>query len=74
MTMFYYTYEFKSLTDNTKPKLIHIEISESAIRPKEECECGICQNDGSICGYFEGLIEDVEDDGGFVAKCAKRWC
>jgi hypothetical protein len=67
--MIYPTTTYKSLLRDVFS--IPVEISETAIRPKHKCECGICQNDGGICGYFEGWAADAEDDGGFVAKCAR---
>ncbi len=73
--MYYSVYEFKNVPDLGNLTFVKVAISETKIKPLQNDDCGgICQNDSTICGHFEGLIEDVEDDGGFVAKCAKRRC
>lgn len=64
-------YQFKSFTTEYL-RFVRVTISETEIRPIEKCECGNCQNDSDVCGYFYGLAQYLEEDSGFVVKCSRR--
>lgn len=65
--------EFKSSVPKTN-RLIHVAVSDTEIRPVDECKLGSCQDDGGCCGHFEGLTQSEAADGGFAAKCSKGRC
>jgi len=50
-------------------RAVRVRITETEIKPII-ADCGICQNDSTVCGYFEGLAAD-RGDGGFCARCAR---
>ena len=51
-------------------RAVRVRITETEIKPVVS-GCGICQNDSTVCGFFEGLAADRETDGGFVARCTR---
>jgi len=44
--------------------------NNGSIEPMHKCDHGNCQNDSTVCGFYDKLITNIEDDGGFI-DCSK---